>query len=204
MERAGNAEHPTRAEALLAEAAVALEIELMTLLRVGNLASLRLGKTIILQRRGRQDCAFIAIAGSEVKNGEGIELELPAPSAGLIRRHVERFLPVLGRPGDDHLFPGLRAGHKGPSIVGGRLTRVIQEAIGHYVNPHLLRHLGGLIYLKDNPGDYETVRRMLGHKSLTTTMKYYVNLETRLAAIYFDRNILDRRQAAKVRSVGRR
>ena len=128
MKRAGNAEHPTRAEALLAEAAVALEIELMALLRVGNLASLRLGKTIILQRRGLQDAAFIAIAGAEVKNGQGIELELPTTSAKLIRRYVERFLPVLGAAGDDHLFPGQCDGHKNPAILGGRLTHVIQEA----------------------------------------------------------------------------
>jgi hypothetical protein len=60
------------------------------------------------------------------------------------------------------------------------------------------------VYLKDNPGDYETVRRMLGHKSLTTTLKYYVNLETRLAALHFDRNVLNRRQAARVRITGRR
>jgi integrase len=71
-------------------------------------------------------------------------------------------------------------------------------------NPHLLRHLGGLIYLKDNPGDYETVRRMLGHKSVITTLRYYVKLETRLAAIHFDRNVLNRRQAARVRLTGRR
>ena len=39
---------------------------------------------------------------------------------------------------------------------------------------------------------------------LTTTLKYYVNLETRLAAIHFDRNVLNRRQAARVRLTGRR
>ena len=204
MKSAGNAERPTRAQALLAEAAVALEIELMTLLRIGNLASLRLGETIILQRRGLQDAAFIALAAAEVKNGQRIELELPPTSAKLIRRYVERFLPVLGAPGNDHLFPGQCDGHKKPAILGDRLTHVIREEVGHYVHPHLLRHLGGLIYLKDHPGDYETVRRMLGHKSLTTTLKYYVNLETRLAALHFDRNVLNRRQAARVRLTGRR
>ena len=46
MKRAGNAERPTRAQALLAKAAVGLEIELMTLLEIGNVAALRMDESI--------------------------------------------------------------------------------------------------------------------------------------------------------------
>jgi hypothetical protein len=32
--------------------------------------------------------------------------------------------------------------------------------------------------LKHHPGDYETVRRILGHRSIQTTNKFYCGLET--------------------------
>ena len=45
---------------------------------------------------------------------------------------------------------------------------------------------------------------MLGHKSITTTLKYYVKLELKLAALHFDQNVMKRRQAARIRFTGRR
>ena len=43
---------------------------------------------------------------------------------------------------------------------------------------HQFRHSAAAIYLRHHPGDYETVRRILGHSSITTTTKFYCALET--------------------------
>jgi integrase len=43
---------------------------------------------------------------------------------------------------------------------------------------HQFRHALAAVYLKDHPGDYETVRRFLGHRSIRTTVKFYCGLET--------------------------
>jgi hypothetical protein len=34
------------------------------------------------------------------------------------------------------------------------------------------------MWLKHKPGDYETVRRTLGHRNIQTTIKFYCGLET--------------------------
>ena len=39
-------------------------------------------------------------------------------------------------------------------------------------------HAAAAIYLKHHPGDYETVRRLLGHKNIQPTIQFYCGLET--------------------------
>jgi integrase len=43
---------------------------------------------------------------------------------------------------------------------------------------HQFRHAAGAIILKNRPGEYELVRQILGHRSISTTMRCYVGLET--------------------------
>ena len=65
---------------------------------------------------------------------------------------------------------------------------------------HQFRHAAGALILKHRPGEYELVRRILGHKSIQTTIKFYCSLETMQASeIFIDivRNRLDfKRNAA--------
>ena len=42
---------------------------------------------------------------------------------------------------------------------------------------HQFRHLAAWIYLRAHPGDYETVRRLLGHKNVATTIRFYQEME---------------------------
>jgi integrase len=50
-------------------------------------------------------------------------------------------------------------------------SRSIKKVIGLTVNAHLFRHVCAFLYLKAHPGDYETVRLLLGHTSLATTVR---------------------------------
>jgi integrase len=43
---------------------------------------------------------------------------------------------------------------------------------------HQFRHAAAAMWLKTHPGDYETVRRTLGHRNIQTTIKFYCGLET--------------------------
>jgi integrase len=54
---------------------------------------------------------------------------------------------------------------------------------------HQFRHAAAAIYLQHHPGDYETVRRLLGHKDVQTTVNYYCGLETIAATEQFGRLI---------------
>jgi integrase len=42
----------------------------------------------------------------------------------------------------------------------------------------MFRHAAAYIMLKADPGNYELVRRVLGHRSITTTRNFYIGLET--------------------------
>ena len=64
------------------------------------------------------------------------------------------------------------------------------------MNPHLFRHLVGLLYLEARPGDYESVRLLLGHKNINTTTGFYTGLEARGTVERYDEMILMRRDAA--------
>jgi hypothetical protein len=51
-------------------------------------------------------------------------------------------------------------------------------------------------YLSNNPGDYETVRRVLGHKSITTTVAFYAGIEMEHSVRRFDQAVLRLRDKA--------
>jgi hypothetical protein len=57
------------------------------------------------------------------------------------------------------------------------LTQRIQQATGIRITAHQFRHAAAAIYLKHRPGDYETVRRFLGHRSIQTTIRFYIGLQ---------------------------
>jgi hypothetical protein len=44
-----------------------------------------------------------------------------------------------------------------------------------------------------HPGDLDTVRRLLGHKSINTTLRAYANLSTKLAFQRYDETIANLR-----------
>ena len=52
---------------------------------------------------------------------------------------------------------------------------------GLEVHPHLFRHLAAKLHLEAHPGDYETVRRLLGHKKMDTTVGFYAPISTKAA-----------------------
>jgi integrase len=52
---------------------------------------------------------------------------------------------------------------------------------------HQYRHAAAAMILKHRPGEYELVRQLLGHKSVETTRRFYLDLETTAASeIYTD------------------
>jgi integrase len=51
------------------------------------------------------------------------------------------------------------------------------NATGLLMTVHQFRHAAGAIILKRRPGEYELVRRLLGHRNVQTTINAYVGLE---------------------------
>ncbi|MBV1800639.1 tyrosine-type recombinase/integrase [Siccirubricoccus sp. G192] len=176
---AENVQHPHRA-ALLAQVALTIEILLMVPLRIGNLAALDTERHLVLPRRPGGK-ARIVIDADEVKNEYHLDYPLPEPTVVLLRRYLREFRPTLAEPGSTALFPGQLGRAKNPQALGRQISRAVFEHTELRMNPHLFRHAMASLYLKARPGDFETVRLVLGHKSLATTAGTYVFTEEQAA-----------------------
>ena len=136
----------------------------------------------------------MVIPGSEVKNGEPVEVDLPQESMRLVKTYLADWRPLVSDTPGDWLFPARGGGHRLPSHLSQEMSRVIFKHIGLRVNAHLFRHLAGMLYLIENPGDYETVRRLLGHRKMTTTTTFYAPLENKQAVKRYDEAVLSKRR----------
>jgi integrase len=59
---------------------------------------------------------------------------------------------------------------------------------------HSFRHVAAYLYLKEHPGEYAFVSRLLGHKSIQTTIDFYCAFEAKFAALHYDATILEPRR----------
>ena len=87
------------------------------------------------------------------------------------------------------LFPGEGGEPKMANTFSTQITERIQKAIGLRITVHQFRHAAAAIYLKHRPGDYETVRRLLGHRNIQTTINFYCGLQTTQATEQFGKLI---------------
>jgi integrase len=182
----------------LALLAGALEILLVCPLRMLSLLKLRVDRH--LQRadpRRRQRLSHLVLAETETKNAEPMEWPLPADSAALLERYIREFRPALTTPTNPYLFPGSAEGPRSQNALSAGLSQMIWREVGVRVHPHLLRHYAAWLHLQSHPGDYETVRRVLGHRSIETTVSTYCGLEAPAAARRFDAVVLQERKATR-------
>ena len=139
--------------------------------------------------------ATIIIPAAEVKSRAASDPDLPIPlgprTSRLLARYLDGVREAALLPGDERnpfLFPGQddRSGALGRPYTGllKRVVACVHDRVGVRINPHLYRHLIGWIWLKDDIEALPQVQRLLGHKSLQTTITHYVEIDETLA---FDR-----------------
>jgi integrase len=178
--------------AVRAQLAAAIEILLMAPVRMSNLVKLDIERNLV--RPGQGKALHIVIGTEEVKNREPLEYPLPPESVALLERYIRDFRPHLTSAGNTALFPGIGGGPKNQAFFGTQISRTIRAHTGLQVHPHLFRHITAKLFLDANPGSYEVVRRVLGHRSIDTTTAFYTGLETPAAVRHFDRTILHLRR----------
>jgi integrase len=185
-------QYPLRA-ARLAQTAVVIEILLMAPIRVGNLSTLDIERHLIRPSR-TANTLHIVINSDETKNREPLEYPLPPGSIELIERYLARFRPALAPAGGSALFPGGSNGCKHGNSLRQQIGAAVFAHTGMRVHPHLFRHIAAKLFLDDNPGSYEVIRQVLGHRSIETTTAFYTGLETAAAVRHFDQTILKLRK----------
>jgi integrase len=132
----------------------------------------------------------------EVKNANAIQWPMPAESARLIETFLTRYRPHLVDPNNPYLF-GAGDKQRSAQHLGEWLAGAVTREIGVEFNVHLARHFAAWNFLRENPGQYEVIRQVLGHRNIAITMAHYVGLEADSAAQHFDATVLRDRQAVR-------
>jgi integrase len=177
-------DHAPIGAGVLAQIAVAIAILTVAPVRRSNLTRIRLGTNLI--KPGGPDSKYWLVPEYDVKNWVRLEFPLDDHVTGLIDEYVHDFRPALLRGhNEDWLFPGQRGGPKEPISFATQIVRQISKATGLWVTVHQFRHAAGALLLQKYPGNYELVRRVLGHRSITTTIQFYCALENVQASELF-------------------
>jgi integrase len=175
--------------AVMAQLAVAIAIETFAPIRLGNLVRIELEQNLI-KPGGLDSPYWLVFPHYDVKNRIDLNFKFDQPRTDLIDDYIHEFRPVLLRGTNvPWLFPGEDGRPKHKLQFSKQITDRIQKALGLRITVHQFRHAAAAIYLKHHPGNYETVRRALGHRSLTTTIRFYCGLETIAATEQFGRLI---------------
>ena len=174
-----------------------MEILIVCPLRRDNLARLRLDRHLHRARPGGP-ITHIHLSAGEVKNREAVDWPIPPESAQVIETYLRQHRPHLAEPGNLFLFPGRGPYCRGAHDIAVGLTERIRQDVGVAFNMHIMRHLAVLRYLCRHPGQYEIVRRILGHKSVRTTIAYYAGLEVAAAAASFHAVIANDRKDTRL------
>lgn len=164
--------------------ALAAHIMLTRAPRRKNLSGMRLDWI-----RWRDDLATVEIPPQFIKSRRSMDgpllIPLDATASRLMDNYLKILRPKLLHPEDGQnpfLFPS--PPHAGKQRIGGcyetlpdRLVDVVHERVGVRINPHLWRHLIGWIWLKEDPDKLPAVQKLLGHKSIQTTVDYYAEID---------------------------
>jgi integrase len=177
------------------EMQVALAIELLTVapVRVSNLAAINLELNLIRIGNGKEAEVHLHFPPDAVKNEIELEFTLPPSTLALLDFYRGKFRPKLARARNDWLFPGVAERPKQAALLSNQIAKTVKREIGVRLTAHQFRHLAGFLYLKHNPGGHEVVRRLLGHRSIETTIRFYAGMEISEAIRHYDQHIEKRR-----------
>jgi integrase len=161
--------------------AAAMALFTRVLVRMENMKRILVG-THLTENHGVERKVLLIFSPEEVKNEEYLETLLSPRIVAVLDTYMQRAWPKLRRGASKALFPGYGGKHKGASCFGRQLSNFVKRHTGIAVSPHQFRHLGGYFHLKRFPGDYATVQKMLGHRRIETTIKFYTGTMDRKAA----------------------
>ena len=179
----------TYCDAVEMQSALGIAIEMAAPIRAKNLASLRIDTHFTRTSPGPDGLLHLVIPGNEVKNHVRLEFLLSKDVIRLLELYVREYRPLLSNEPGGFLFPATNGGSKTPAHLAVQIQKVILKCTGLSFNLHLFRHLAAMIFLRAAPGEYESVRQLLGHTSTTTTVRSYCDLTPADAVRRYDQMI---------------
>lgn len=185
---------------LCVQAAVAIEILIFAPMRISNLQNLRLDQHISWQNKQ----AIIHIPRAQVKNYIDLVFKLPLTVSQRIQTYIRDWRALYTEGANPYLFPGRKMNPKDGTRLRRQISQALWDEVGIKLTPHQFRHAAAKILLDAKPGHYEVIRKILGHKNLTTTYSHYAGAETQAALDLYDDVILEHRKGTSFGSPRRK
>jgi integrase len=162
------------------QTALAIDLLLHAPLRPHNLASLSFGEHLHWPQ-GRGKPALLTFRGDETKNNHALEYELPTVLAERLQVYRNEIAPAVTGERPAAVFVTWTGKPRGQDTIAVAIEKTVWRHLGVKLTPHQFRHLAANINLEANPGAYELVRQLLGHRNLKTTTNFYAGVNTRRA-----------------------
>jgi integrase len=174
----------------LAKAQAALAIAVLTYMpvRPQNLSNLTFD-THLFVRAGASAISTLELSSGEVKNKSEIAFDIPPHIAKMLIEYRERIAPKIIGHRPTRLFVNADGTPKSGTTVAWLISTYSKRRAGIVLTPHQFRHLSAKILLDAQPGGFESVRQLLGHKRSETTVNAYAGIDSRRAGRHHQRLI---------------
>jgi integrase len=185
----------------LAKAQAALAIGILTYIpiRVQNLSSLTFD-THLFVRSGDRAVSTLELSDTETKNRMPLAYDIPPQLAKKLIEYRERITPKVIGHCPDMLFVNANGTPKCYGAVSWLIRTYLKRRVGITMSPHQFRHLSAKVLLDAQPGAFEVVRQLLGHRRHSTTVNAYAGIDSRRASRHHQRmieNVLASRSPAR-------
>ena len=179
MRQAEQGERPSWQRALQFRDGLVIQVLAARPLRIGNLASIMIGRHLIPTERGF-DLRFPA---AEMKNRRPLEGVLPAALMAPMTRYLLYYRPLLAARSckpvvdGDRLDTTLWLSKSGapmlPNKLYERIVLLTGQQFGQPINPHLFRDVAATAIATRDPKHVRITASVLGHTQLSTSERYY-------------------------------
>jgi integrase len=141
----------------------------------------------------------LELSADEVKNRTELAFDIPSDIAKMLIEYRNRVAPKIIGHRPNRLFVNVDGTPKKQATVASMITTYLNRRAGIVLTSHQFRHLSAKVLLDAEPGSFEIVRQLLGHKSLKTTVGAYAGINSRRAARHHQRLVEEALAAEKPR-----
>lgn len=173
--------------------AFAVEMLLFAALRGSNLTALELDRHFVVTGRGRHQVRHLHIAADEMKGPDDLEMAMPSDTSALMDEYLTLYWPRLAPAGSAFLFPNRFGQKRAKSHFANAISEFVREETGLSMHVHLFRHFAVKLYLAAHPGDMETARQFLRHRSDKVTRAHYTESQSNAAQARYQQTLAEAR-----------
>jgi integrase len=170
----------SRREFIDIQTSLAIDILLAAPMRMKNLSALKFEEHIHWPE-GQGRSAVILVNRADTKNKVPLEFELSPALSERLHIFRNKIAPAVTGRRPDALFVAWKGKQRTQAAIALTIVNALMKYVGVRMTPHQFRHLAAKIILDENPGAYELVRELMGHKNMQTTTNFYAGIDTRRA-----------------------